>query len=150
DGQRLISLGQDGTLKVWQAGTGRELGSASVRLGNVSSVALSPDGQRLAAAGVEGKIKIWDTASGQELRTLAGPLRPVTSLAFSPDGHRLASASGDQRPTETRSRAVSVPGEITLWDLGSGQVLRNLQGHTRAIGDLAFSPDGLSLASASW
>jgi serine/threonine protein kinase len=76
-----------------------------------------------------------------ELRTLKGPtallfsLASVRSMAFSPDGSRLASGSLD--------------GTIKLWDAASGQELRTLKGHTRAVYTLVFSPDGTHLTSGS-
>jgi WD40 repeat protein len=37
-----------------------------------------------------------------------------------------------------------------LWDTDSGQQVRLLAGHTDDIEEIAFSPDGRLLASASW
>ena len=41
-------------------------------------------------------------------------------------------------------------GEILLWDLTTGKRLCPPEGHQRAIGSLAFSPDGKTLATGSW
>ena len=59
----------------------------------------------------------------------------VRSVAFSPDGHVLASGGDDQT--------------VRLWDIGAGQCLKILQGHTSNVGTVYFSSDGHVLASGS-
>lgn len=76
------------------------------------------------------------------LRTLNGHRFEVYSVAFSPDGKALASAGGDLS-------SDLKPGEIYLWDVGTGKLLRPLDGHTGGVWSVAFSPDGKTMASAS-
>ena len=59
DGLRLATAGGEGTVKIWEALTGRELLTLRDHVTRVTSVAWSPDGRRLATAG-EGTVKIWD------------------------------------------------------------------------------------------
>jgi WD40 repeat protein len=66
--------------------------------------------------------------------TLTGHTYWVNSVAFSPDGRLLASAGS---------------GEIKLWEVASGSLVRTLTGHTWAVYSVAFSPDGRLLASGS-
>src|SRR5262249_40247089 len=58
----------------------------------------------------------------------------VRASALSPDGTRLVSANGD---------------EIKLWDLASGQLIRQFLGHLSHVYSVAFSPDGTRLLSGS-
>jgi hypothetical protein len=60
DGQRLASACLDGTVKVWDAATGKESLTLKGHAGSVYSVAFGPDGQRLASASTDGTVKVWD------------------------------------------------------------------------------------------
>jgi WD40 repeat protein len=97
DGTRLAGAGVDGTVRIWDAASGRLLQTHSGHSGTVVSVAWSPDGTRLASGGWDRTVRIWDATSGRPLG--APPLkvhtRAVSSVAWSPDGTRLASASTD-------------------------------------------------------
>jgi WD40 repeat protein/serine/threonine protein kinase len=133
DGTRLASAGADGTVKVWEATTGREVCTLAGHTGPVWSVAVSPLGTWLASAGGDQLVKLWDFEEGREIRTLTGHTGAVYSVAFSLDGTRLASASDDTT--------------VRVWEAATGKELRNLSGHTSAVHCVAFSPDSKRLAS---
>lgn len=68
--------------------------------------------------------------------------RPITLLRFSSDGRLLASVE---------------PGAIAIWEVKTGKLQRLLPGHQAearsmrlAATDIAFSPDGKFLATATW
>ncbi|MGH9775002.1 MAG: toll/interleukin-1 receptor domain-containing protein [Candidatus Acidiferrales bacterium] len=172
DGRWLASGSTDQTVKLWDVTTGQELRTLSGHANYVTSVAFSPTGHCLASGSWDNTVKLWDVATGQELRTLSGHANYVNSVAFSPDGRWLASGSRDKmiklwdaatgkelgalfEPTETVFSVAFSPdgrwlascGEIKLWNLATGKVLRTFSGHTAL--SLAFSPDGRWLASGS-
>jgi WD40 repeat protein len=101
----------------------------------VRALTFSPDGTMLATAAADGSIRLWDATTGHELRPL-GPERGryPARLAFSPDGRTLAACGeGDSR--------------VVLWELVSRQVLAEFVGHAGATTAVAFSSDGLTLAT---
>jgi WD40 repeat protein len=158
DGQRLASAGDDQTIKVWDARTGQELHTLRGHTGSVGSVTFSPDGQRLASAAGDETVKVWDARSGEELRTFGHS--EVRSVTFSPDGQRLASAGGDQTIRLWDVRFIQKRRTLALWNLRqwlmakvsnarSGREVLTLRGHTGGVRNVAFSPEGQCLASAS-
>ncbi len=131
DGKTLASAGMDGTLRRWDAATGKELWRFEGSGG--SNIAYAPDGQTFAgggqSGGASGPIHLWDSASGREKRQFKGGL-----FAFSPDGKTLA---------------VSVPrNRIRLYDTSTGRETgRSLEGHQAEILCLAFAADNKRLIS---
>src|SRR5438067_693301 len=83
DGRRLASGAFDGSVRVWDAATGRELltlqGYEEGDAYGVTSVAFSADGGRLASGNTDGAVRVWDAATGQGLLKLTGDALGVTS-----------------------------------------------------------------------
>jgi WD40 repeat protein len=67
DGKLLASGGWDGTLRVWDAATGKVLATVKAdELTDESAVyclALAPDGRTLATGGADYKVRLWDMAA---------------------------------------------------------------------------------------
>jgi WD40 repeat protein len=64
----------------------------------------------------------------------------IWDLVYSPDGRWLATVAGSPFPIKDDS-----PGEATLWDAKTGELVQRLVGHTRAARHVVFSPDGRRL-----
>jgi WD40 repeat protein len=145
DGRTLASASVDKTIRLWNARRQQPLGEPlNGHTEPVWKAVFSPDGRTLASASYDKTIRLWDMRTHTQLgESLADPAT-VESVAYSPDGHTLASASG--LPT--------VPGAadktIRLWDTRTHKQLgAPLTGHTSYVYDIAFSPDGRTLASSS-
>jgi WD40 repeat protein/tRNA A-37 threonylcarbamoyl transferase component Bud32 len=135
DGKRLASGGEDRTVQVWDAASGKRYLTLEGHADQVTAVAFSPDGTRLASASTDSTVKLWDAAGGNLLATLDGHILGVNAVAFSPDGKRLASAGADT--------------VVKLWDTVSGKELSALQGHGDAVTGVVFTPDGKQLVTGS-
>jgi WD40 repeat protein/DNA-binding SARP family transcriptional activator len=151
DGMRLATASYDGTAKIWDAASGRELLTLRGHTGEVYRVAFSPDGRWLATGGEDGTARVWDAASGQELFSLvSGHHGAVGGLAFSPDGERLATGSDDGTLQVWRLSSESGSaqgGHVT--PQGARELFTLATGHTDLIVAIAFSPDGKRIATAS-
>jgi tricorn protease-like protein len=62
DGKRLATTSMDGTARVWEAASGKELLILSGHEGQVRGVAFSPDGQRLATGSTDMIARVWQVA----------------------------------------------------------------------------------------
>jgi len=105
----------------------------------VKSIAISPDRKLIASGSLDKTIKLWLIDTGELLHTIAGHSSAVLSLAFSPDSQTLASASNME----------SLSATIKLWNVSTGKLQTTLGSSLLALRTscLAFSPDGLTLAS---
>jgi WD40 repeat protein len=160
----LASACDGSVVRLWDATTGEIIPRLPDRVATsgATAVAFSPDGRRLASASKEGTVKVWDVATGQLHRTLTSHASSITSVAFSPDGRRLASASMDgtielwalhatsaQEQFHFEQTRRGLPVKAWALDPTSAQEPLTLKGHTGSAYQVAFSPDGMQLASAS-
>ena len=108
DGRLLASVSAYGTLKLWSALPGREFHRHS---GIPWEIAHTSDGGKYANAYLMDQIAVRDARSGQLLAQLRRQRRTTTALTISPDDRYLA--AGDYF------------GEIAIWELASGRLLRS-------------------------
>ena len=132
DGERLLSVAIDGSIRAFAAKTLEPLGSAQVALGTIDAVAPHPAARRAALAG-RGGLLIEDVSSGEHLEVIRPPLS-LSAIALDTSGTEMALG--------TPSGAIVV---VSLHD-GSFQLMH---GHTAEVESVAFSPDGRSLVSVS-
>ncbi|KAF5371921.1 hypothetical protein D9757_011498 [Collybiopsis confluens] len=139
DGTRIASGSHDGTVRIWDATTGIQVGeSLQGHDYPVTSVAFSPDGTRIVSGSADKTVRIWDATTGIQVgESLQGHDHWVKSVAFSPDGTRIVSGSEDST--------------VRIWDATTGiQVGESLQGHDNGVNSVAFSPDGTRIVSGSY
>lgn len=112
----------------------------------VSCLAFSPDGKKLISGSKTHHIILWDVTTGEPLRHIGETRERIYSIAFSPDNRTVTSGHDN--------------GYLILWDTETGKHIRDFSNgtggenafvrpfeHTGLIHCLAYSPDGLTLAS---
>jgi WD40 repeat protein len=140
DGRLIASANEaERQLIIRETASGNQKQVLKLQNSDLKKTAFSPDGKLFAAeAGnpSESNIDIWEISSGAKKSTLKGA-GVITVIVFSPDGKVLASGGGVLDNT------------IKIWDAANGNLLQTLTGHNEQILELAFSPDGKTLISAS-
>jgi WD40 repeat protein len=138
--------------------------------GLASAVAWGQGGKQLFT--LADGIKAWDADSGALLKTITAP--GARSFAATPDGGQFISGSDatftiHETATGKEVRRCDIAGSLppwwwagrplitgvgtptlTLWDAATGKRLRSLEGHAASVATCTFSPDGKTLATASY
>jgi WD40 repeat protein/serine/threonine protein kinase len=126
----------EGSIRLWDATSGKPLGTLEGHTSWTSELIFSKNGRWLYSASADQTIRIWDIEQQRCLAILHGSTDEIYGLALSPDGTTLASAGRDRM--------------VAFWD-ASPRVEKGFSGPT-ALGGfpwaaLAFAPDGRALAA---
>lgn len=143
DGQTLVSVGADSTIKIWHTGALDLIDILHKHHGNVRCVAFTPDGKMLATGGDDRRILFWNLRDRQVENTLSLDDTAAHSMVLSQDGKILI--TGSYR-------------KIKVWQLTSSlnkkkqqeiQPIHSLMGHSHIVNSLAISANGKYLVSGS-
>jgi RNA polymerase sigma factor (sigma-70 family) len=140
DGRWVATAAWDGTARIWEARTGKEVRRLDVPAprdyhpAHLSRALFSPDSELIVvaqqAAPNEAGVIVWGRRTGNKVREFPGG---TGSVAISPDG-RLIACGGY--------------GVLRLYELATGKAVRELRGQQTRIAALTFSADGKTLVSA--
>lgn len=144
DGSYLASGGNDHTIQIWQASSGKIAYTFRGKSGGVPSLSWASDSQRIVTASAgpttsggspaQGNtVQIWQALTGKALYTYTHHTRGITDVAWNPAGNRIASASTDYT--------------VQIWDAATGQHPLIHPTSPWYAWSLAWSPDGQSIAS---
>ena len=139
---RLVAVGCNGGMGVFDAGSGGLLKSFPRQSGQVESVSFSPDSGFLASAADDNVVKIWNLKTGGAEMAIDGhPYGFAWQVAFSPDGSRIAIVgTGVKSDIKRKYLAVwQINPKRSAWTQEEDLV-------GTAASSVAFSPDGKAIA----
>jgi WD40 repeat protein len=174
DGKTFLSWGDDMYLRKWDLRTGKALAEHAIRptgvrvfteddepmqrdrammFDGIRSGLFTGDGKQLVLQTMT-RVFVFDTDSGKEVRSFPADVGTVIGQAISPDGKSLlASALGKSVQTKLldgRTQISHPTKTVTLWELATGGVRKQLTLPEEGIGPVAFSADGNWFAAASY
>ncbi|MFH1985568.1 MAG: caspase family protein [Pseudomonadota bacterium] len=130
DGRYVLTGGKDGTVRLWETETGREIRTFRCR-DRVTDIAVSADGRTMVSGGTfhGDNITAWELFSGAKIR------------AFSLEG--LNGPPVVFRPGDNSLLAGGEDGLLRLWDLSSGALIREYAAAINGeVSALVLTPDG--------
>ncbi len=131
DGQFIATASEDKTIGIWDAKTGKLQRFLKQHQSAVNAVSFAADG-RLISGSDDRTACVWDLKKEDPILVLKGHFRSVRAVMFSPGGRRVVTV-------DTKA--------VRLWDAGTGREISTLKDAGKVI---AFSPDGLRIASNTW
>ena len=130
DGRRLVSGGDDKSIRVWDVKTGKEIRRITHDEG-VTDLALFPDDRRVLATGGDTSI-VWDLETGRQVGRIS---LKASCVAVSPDGRRALFGKNTS---------------VWFWDLEKYAKVGPFEAHTLDVWRVEFAPDGRRAVSTSF
>lgn len=151
-GGLIATGGRDQLIRLWDLATGMPIRTLEKHRLPIAGLAFSPDGESLVSVAsnnerpdLGGEFRIWDVRSGTRRFAKSLPGSPLFAVAFDPKGSRFVVGGA------TRA-ARGITGVAYVWDLASERQEAAVDAallHKQLVNCLAFSPDGLLLATGT-
>lgn len=174
DGKRLVSVGMDNVVQVWDTGDWSNLATFEGHQKSSNGLAFTSDEKTLVTCSSDHTVRVWDFPSGRERmlltdrKVVVGQVRVSARDSYIAAGYyggrvKLWSLGGEEvlsfkahdkhitgiaiSPDEKLMATGTQGSEIRLWQLPSGEPAGELVGHQFVSMPLRFSADGTSLYS---
>jgi WD40 repeat protein/tRNA A-37 threonylcarbamoyl transferase component Bud32 len=142
DGKSVLTGGEDGTARLWDAATGAEQGQPLRHNGPVLSMAFSADGKTIATGSYDGTVRMWDAATCRQRGPDLTHLGRVLSVAIRFDGRFVATGSAVEDRNPRTGERKTVAGEFRLWHAATGKLFGGPKRHSQPVWSVAFRPHG--------
>lgn len=133
DGKKMVTTSNDGTARLWDVATGKELSRFAPSARIFTTAGFLPDGRSIVVGGPGDTLWLWDTETNREVRQYKGLAGGAWGLDVSTDGKFVVTA--DDKGAK-------------LFDLQTGELLRDFEQSVVA-SPATISPDGQLVATAN-
>lgn len=134
DGTLLASGGRDNAIRIWDVRLGTLVRNIEGHTDWVTSLIFSPDGNRIISGSRDNSVRVFDVTTGALLTVITAHDDIVNAVSITPDGRYIVSGGRD--------------GFIKIHDMNATEIA-SLSQFDQPIWDMAFSPDGTTLATTS-
>ena len=135
------------TVRLWDAATGQQTRKFTAHSHPVNVVAWHPDSGTIASGARS--VRLWDARTGVILEHLTGQGHPVESVAWGRDGTVLATGGASVLIWDLHFSRVLNPDTGERHDEVSARQVRQITEVSGEVRDVAWSPDGTIIATAS-
>lgn len=167
---KLITGGQDRSVKVWDTNTGSLSSNLQGCLGSVLDLSITHDNQSVIAASSSNNLYVWDINSGRVRHTLTGHTDKVCAVDVSKISSRHVVSAAYDRTIKvwdlvkgyctntiifySNCNALCfsmdgqtifsghVDGNLRLWDIQTGKLLSEVAAHSLAVTSISLSRNG--------
>lgn len=176
DGSRILTAGDDGTVRIWDTESGDELYAYTGHRGPVSDLHISADGSTVASSG-ELDVKVWDLITLETKAEVFGHTGDVWAIDLNPTADLLLTATksdGTTRlwdlspywshellglpnppglgavefsPVDGTLVTIGARGAVSVWDVDTGREQRTFEA-AEHVSRLDIDPSGTYLATA--
>ncbi len=164
DATRLASSSTgEGRVRVWDVATGDELMVSKRQWHEITAVEFDAGGRRIGfgksvdwnagtysgrMGGDSGQVKVWNLDAGRGRKAIQTLGKQLTRKRERRQ-HR-GGISGVRFTTGGNLLSASEDGTAALWDLATGNRVREFLGHTSRITGIDLAADGRTVATSSW
>jgi WD repeat-containing protein 61 len=134
DGKYIAGSGMNGTVLVFDIGSGELVSQSKLHSKPVRCVAFTPDSKYVVSGSDDTHIGVVEALTGKTIQVMSGHESWVLSVAVHPSGNVIASGGSD--------------GKVKLFDVETNKCIQTVSEHTDQVWSVSWSEDGKRLASA--
>jgi eukaryotic-like serine/threonine-protein kinase len=142
DSKLVLTGGEDGTARLWDAESGAARGQPLQHDGPVLALDFSRDGKTIVTGSYDGTARMWDTATCRQKGPDLHHFGRVLAVAIRFDGRFVATGSAlEEQDARTEERSVC-GGEVRMWNTATGTLFGEPIRHSLPVWSVAFRPRG--------